>query len=122
MVRYPCPCCGHLVFEEPPGSHAICAVCFWEDDVIQLRWPDWRGGANRSSLIEAQRVYAELRAMKPRFTGRVRPATASEPIDRSWRQVDLAVDDFEPRGVSEEPWPAAGTSLYWWRPDYWRRR
>jgi hypothetical protein len=34
---YPCPCCGHLVYIEPPGSHDICKVCFWEDDIVMLR-------------------------------------------------------------------------------------
>jgi hypothetical protein len=48
--RYPCPCCGHVVFDEPPGSYAICPVCFWVDDPVQLRWPDWAGGANKPSL------------------------------------------------------------------------
>lgn len=32
--RYPCPCCGHLVFEDPPGSYEICPVCFWEDEPL----------------------------------------------------------------------------------------
>ncbi|MGA2529087.1 MAG: CPCC family cysteine-rich protein [Acidimicrobiales bacterium] len=25
-------------------------MCFWQDDIVQLRWPDFAGGANRSSL------------------------------------------------------------------------
>ncbi|MGC7099865.1 CPCC family cysteine-rich protein [Amycolatopsis lurida] len=118
--RYPCPCCGHLVFEEPPGSYEICAVCFWEDDAIQLRWPD-RGGANSLPLIEAQRAYAELGAMEFRFTGLVRTATATEPVDDGWRPIDLTADNFESGGVAEAPWPSDLTTLYWWRPDYWRR-
>ncbi|MGW2848911.1 CPCC family cysteine-rich protein, partial [Streptomyces sp. NPDC001274] len=28
--RYPCPCCGHRVLGEMPGSYEICPVCFWE--------------------------------------------------------------------------------------------
>lgn len=39
MSFYPCPCCGHLVHEAPPGSFQICPVCGWEDDLVQLRWP-----------------------------------------------------------------------------------
>ena len=27
---HPCPSCGFVVFEEPPGSYAICPVCDWE--------------------------------------------------------------------------------------------
>lgn len=53
-VKYPCPCCGYLVFDESPGSHEICPICFWEDDLTQLRFPLMSGGANPVSLIEAQ--------------------------------------------------------------------
>jgi hypothetical protein len=52
---YPCPACGFLVFDEPPGSYAICDVCGWEDDHVQLAHPTMRGGANRTSLLEWQR-------------------------------------------------------------------
>jgi hypothetical protein len=120
-AKYPCPCCGHLIFDGPPGSFDICRVCFWEDDQVQLRWPDYGGGANGPSLIEAQRAYAELGAMEYRFTGLVRMATASEPVDDGWRPIDLAVDDFEPRGVAEARRLDDYTTLYWWRPTFWRR-
>ena len=63
------------MFTEPPGSYDICKVCFWEDDNVQLRWPDHAGGANRPSLIEAQRLYRDVGAMERRFTGNVRDAT-----------------------------------------------
>lgn len=115
--RYPCACCGHLTFEEPPGSYEICSVCGWEDDLVQLRWPDWSGGANGPSLVDAQREHAERGASEAVLTDRV-PRTA--PLDPRWRPVDLTTDRFEPRGLSEAPWPADRTSLYWWRPNYWR--
>lgn len=51
---YPCPACGFLVFGEPPGSYAICDVCGWEDDHVQLANPTMAGGANHESLREAQ--------------------------------------------------------------------
>jgi rubrerythrin len=37
-MKYPCPGCGYLVFDEPPGSYEICPICFWEDDLAQLRF------------------------------------------------------------------------------------
>lgn len=55
-VIYPCPACGFVVFDEPPGSFAICSVCGWEDDHVQLQHPALRGGANRESLIESQQA------------------------------------------------------------------
>ena len=37
-MRYACPCCGFLTLDEaPPGTFAICPVCFWEDDDVQFR-------------------------------------------------------------------------------------
>jgi hypothetical protein len=108
------------VFDDPPGSYEICGICFWEDDAIQLRWPDWTGGANRPSLIESQQAYASLGAMELRFTGLVHQPTDDEPLDEGWRPIDLTVDSFEPRGDQECPWPKDCTDLYWWRPTFWR--
>ncbi|MGC1273246.1 MAG: CPCC family cysteine-rich protein [Planctomycetaceae bacterium] len=51
---YPCPACGFLTFDEPPGSYDICPVCGWEDGAVQLRYPALRGGANAESLWESQ--------------------------------------------------------------------
>jgi hypothetical protein len=64
---FPCPCRGHLTFDENPGSYAICPVCFWEDDMVQLRWPDWSGGANKASLIAAQVNFTRIGASEPRL-------------------------------------------------------
>ncbi|MFL5846001.1 MAG: CPCC family cysteine-rich protein [Solirubrobacteraceae bacterium] len=59
-VRYACPCCDALTLDEPPpGTHAICGVCRWEDDRVQFRDPDLRGGANRMSLREARDDYKD---------------------------------------------------------------
>jgi hypothetical protein len=53
-ATYPCPSCGFIVFDDPPGSYEICQVCGWEDDIVQLRNPDYRGGANGGSLRDYQ--------------------------------------------------------------------
>jgi Cysteine-rich CPCC len=48
-VTYHCRCCGYPTLdEEPPGTFAICAVCYWEDDSGD------HAGANRVSLAEAR--------------------------------------------------------------------
>jgi hypothetical protein len=70
--KKPCPCCGYLVFAEPPGSYEICPICFWEDDELQLRFPTLEGGANSPSLIQAQKNFVEFGACEKRFQKNVR--------------------------------------------------
>ncbi len=53
-VSWPCPVCGHDTFGEPPGSYAICSVCGWEDDPVQIKHPRMRGGANGGSIFDYQ--------------------------------------------------------------------
>ncbi len=56
MLDIPCPCCGFLTLEDQYGSFAICDVCGWEDDGVQLANPTSEGGANKRSLAQAQLV------------------------------------------------------------------
>lgn len=51
---FPCPACGFLTFDEPPGIYNICSICGWEDDHVQLAHPRLQGGANKKSLCETQ--------------------------------------------------------------------
>ena len=53
-----CPCCGRYIFDEK-GKYEICPVCGWEDDPVQRREPDLAGGANKLSLNEARKAWAE---------------------------------------------------------------
>ncbi|WP_167944509.1 CPCC family cysteine-rich protein [Micromonospora profundi] len=119
--RSPCPCCGHLVHDDRPGSSLICPVCFWEDDQVQLRWPFYRGGANKVSLVEAQRNYGNLGVSETRFADKVRSPSRDEALDRGFRPIDISVDSFEETSVQEESWPEDRSVLYWWRPTFWRR-
>jgi len=118
-MSFPCPCCGHLVFPESPGSYEICPICYWEDDAIQLRWPDWAGGANRPSLVEAQQNFIQFSAMEDRFVPNVRPPTEPERLDEGWRPIDVDRDQFEPLGIQQAAWPRDATELYYWRPTFW---
>ncbi|MER6121052.1 CPCC family cysteine-rich protein [Streptomyces sp. NPDC001743] len=118
--RYPCAACGHTVFEDPPGSSMICPVCKWEDDASQLRWPTMERGANRVSLVEAQRTYALAGVSEERFASLARPPGPGEEVVPGWRPVD-ASDSFEAPLVQDRPWPADRTVLYWWTRRFWRR-
>ena len=108
--EYPCSCCGYRVFAEPPGSYAICPVCGWEDDALQLEFATTlAGGANEPSLFEAQRAGHAGRASFEREPG--------------WRPIDLAVDDFEDFHEPDRRRPpgADPAALYYWRATFWRR-
>jgi hypothetical protein len=110
---YPCPCCGYLVFEEGPGSYDICPVCGWEDDLVQLRFPEM-GGANRP-LIACQAAYASWRE---REGHPLSPEEGGFIQDPSWRPLDPAVDNVE-RPVSGvaygATYPDDRTVYYYWR-------
>ena len=54
MIDLPCPSCGFLTLEDCYGSFAICPICDWEDDGVQLANPTSAGGANSESLAQAQ--------------------------------------------------------------------
>lgn len=122
LICYPCPCCGRLVFSEPPGSYDICPVCYWEDDLVQLRFPYMRG-ANHVNLIEAQHNYQAYGACEPRWCAFVRPAAADEPLESSWRRLDPARDALEDPAPGVDlgaTYPADLTRLYYWRETYWK--
>lgn len=122
MSAYPCPCCGYLVFDEPPGSSDICMICFWEDDALQLRFPELADQTNVVSLAEAQRNYANYAAIEERFAGDVRQPTVEDVRDPDFRPLG-ADDSFEPTPEQEPttPSPSDTTQLYYWRSTFWRR-
>ncbi len=77
--RYPCPCCGNLTLaEEPPGTFAMCAVCWWEDDPLQHADPRRERGANGPSLEAARRNYLEFGASDPVLVKNVRKPRPEE--------------------------------------------
>lgn len=77
--RYPCPCCGCLTLDEAPtGTDDICKVCFWEDDGVQFRDPDYEGGANTVSLNQARKNFRLHQVSEPRFRSNVRPPRPEE--------------------------------------------
>jgi hypothetical protein len=78
-MKYPCPCCGFLTFdEEPIGTYQICPVCYWEDDPVQFADPSYTGGANRVSLTVARRNFQEFGAIEERLIKYTRLPKADE--------------------------------------------
>ena len=77
--RFACPCCGYYTLtRQPPGSHDFCPVCGWEDDLVQFKHSDFRGGANDVSLIDARRNFAAWGYAKERSKGHIRPPSPDE--------------------------------------------
>ncbi len=91
---YSLPCCGHRVLSAMPGSYEICPVCFWEDDGLSSAGSTMAGGANKVSLIEAQRNYQGFGACDEHglSTSARRPRTSRST---AWRPIDLTRDSFE---------------------------
>jgi hypothetical protein len=76
---FPCPCCGNFTrSQEYFGTHEICPICFWEDDRVQVEDPDFRGGANEMSLVEARENFRNFGAVSRRFVKDVRPPSNDE--------------------------------------------
>ncbi|MFF7971645.1 CPCC family cysteine-rich protein [Streptomyces sp. NPDC007905] len=102
---YPCPCCGYLVLDDGPGRYEICRICRWEDDPGQLRSPRLSDGANKTSLTDAQRSFAETGASDPR-----RLARASAP-----READRREPGWRPFEVGRGGGPDGKTESGYWR-------
>lgn len=62
-INYNCPCCGQKTLETE-HMFDICSVCGWEDDNVQFRNPNLRGGANFFSLNEYKKAFLEGKDVK----------------------------------------------------------
>lgn len=63
MKKHNCPVCEKHIFSEY-GSYEICPICGWEDDKLQLKKPDYDGGANEMSLNEYRKNWREGKPCK----------------------------------------------------------
>jgi hypothetical protein len=121
---FPCPCCGYLVFDSAPGSYDICPICYWEDDIWQLRFPHEAGGANTVSLVEGQANFVAYGACEDHVREYTRKPRPNEQRDRHWHPVDDARAKVECRGDTQDiqgSYPRDRTLLYYWSPRFWRR-
>ena len=104
----------------------ICTICFWQDELYQLVFPDAAGGASRDSLIVAQQNFAAFGACEAEMRDRVRPPSASDIRDPGWHPLDTTKDQFlrESKAEDHARWHAVmerEPCVYYWRSDYWLR-
>lgn len=109
-TNYTCPACGYMTFSEPPGSDAICPVCFWQDDLVDLEAMYEPMGPNKVSLEEAQINFRAFGASEKRHLANVRKPVATEQLDPAWRMLDRIRDI--PKNLSAINQDA---SVYYWR-------
>ncbi len=62
------------------GSYAICPLCDWEDDSVQLANPTSEGGANKRSLLQAQQASIEKYPVHVQLAGGFRRSTSWRPL------------------------------------------
>ncbi|KRE57465.1 CPCC family cysteine-rich protein [Paenibacillus sp. Soil750] len=87
-MKYTCPCCGYKSLdEEPTDTYEICKICFWEDDGVQFRDPDYEGGANEVSLRQGQANFIKFGACEERCIEFVRKLTINDIKDPDWRPL-----------------------------------
>lgn len=86
--KSPCACCGYLTLSTSTrDSYEICPICYWEDDQIQNADPSYAGGANGSSLKQAQVNFKSYGACDLAARLHVRPPTAKDARADGWRPL-----------------------------------
>jgi hypothetical protein len=114
----PCPCCGFLTLEGEYGSYAICPVCDWEDDPVQLANFTSEGGANKKSLVQAQQTAVEKYPVHVQLAGGLRRST-------SWRQVLPSETEAANRKKEAKHWHTTAvlfeSEAYWHKAASWHQ-
>ena len=69
-------------------------------------------------------MLAPWRRSRARAAATCRAPNADEPVDEGWRPLDRNADNLEVPTPSVDyggTYPSDSTTLYYWRPTYWRR-
>jgi hypothetical protein len=88
MKKYTCPCCGYKTIYREDTFYDLCPVCFWETDPYQLANPEYKGGANQSSLMEAQQHFILFGACEKEDVFKTRMPLEDEPKDAEFQTFD----------------------------------
>ena len=85
-----CPCCGQHHFTIP-NNYEFCAVCGWQDDLVQRMKPEVGGCANKLSLNEYKIRWAEI-STQQRDEEIVKLFIARTPLDKIADDVGKSID------------------------------
>lgn len=77
-MKYICQCCGYSTLPQKNGSDYICPVCYWQDDYVQNKDPEFEGGANNENLNQARENYRQYGACNIKYLDKVRPPKEDE--------------------------------------------
>ncbi|MBS1994318.1 MAG: hypothetical protein JSS83_27590 [Cyanobacteria bacterium SZAS LIN-3] len=116
--KFPCPCCGHLVFEKP-GDSLSCPVCAWEDSEEQLKDPFLPGAPNKPTLWQAQRNYMRLGISDESRLNVCSQTQNMYARDPEWRPVIEKIDDFGSPEHRATLVKADYKTLYYWKSSFW---
>ncbi len=122
--KYTCPCCGYKTIDREDTFYDLCPVCFWETDPIQFADPNYGGGANRVSLIQAQQNFIAFKACEKSSVSQVRSPLIDEIKDENWTAFSIDIDGyFYYKGYWDETTGEVltnhwGTSAYYFETTY----
>ncbi|MEF7563625.1 MULTISPECIES: CPCC family cysteine-rich protein [Bacillus] len=85
MNKNTCPCCGYKTLDSE-GDYDICEICYWEDDPFQKE-NELETGANKVTLIEAQKNFIRYGACELGFVKNVREPNSQDKRDSNWKHL-----------------------------------
>ena len=86
MTQITCLCCGYKTLDSD-GYYDICPICFWEDDPLQ-KMNVYDLGANKVSLIQAQKNYIRYGVCEKEFVKNVRKPNMQDKRDPNWKAIN----------------------------------
>ncbi|MEY4904026.1 MAG: hypothetical protein RLZZ292_1841, partial [Bacteroidota bacterium] len=123
MKKYTCPCCGYKTINREDTFYDLCPVCFWETDPYQLANPEYKGGANQSSLTEAQQHFILFGACEKEDVFKTRMPLEDETKDVEFQTFDEKIEGLQ---YYKRPWNETtgdpktddwGTAVYYFETD-----
>jgi Cysteine-rich CPCC len=88
-----CPCCGYKTITD---EYDICALCNWEHDCFQVKYPDATGANGHVTLREAQHNFMSFGACDRSAIQSVRASGPNDERDPDWKPLPPLAEGAEP--------------------------